>query len=126
MTDIRLQSLREIARFFGICSCLTSTALWIVSLFLNPYGTNGRTAGSYVIVALMVGFAGIGAYLSWAARPVGMDVVFIFSFVPIGFYTLLTPSFFKFIGVANLLFLGAALLLHAAASIEKRHRRRSA
>ncbi len=103
----------QAGRSIGLAASGVTGSLWLVFLFFNPYGNRGITAGSYAIAGLMLGLALVGAVAAWKGRPVWMFVVFAFSFVPVGLYTLGVPGPFQWVGVTNILFLVSGLLMLA-------------
>lgn len=103
-----------VARTLGALACGGAIALWLVFLFANPHGQGGRTAGTFFVAATMLALAAAGTVASIAGEPFWMGMVAAVSFCPVGFYVLLTPSVFLWIGVCNLLLLAAAILLHRA------------
>lgn len=102
------------ARALGALACSGAVALWLVFLFANPHGQGGRTAGTFFVAGTMIALAAAGAAASIAGEPLWMGVVAAVSFCPVGFYVLLTPSVFLWIGVCNLLLLVTAVFLHRA------------
>jgi hypothetical protein len=100
-----------VARMLGVGSAATTTLLWCIFLFFNPYSREGSTGGTYVIGALMILLALAAAWGSLTARSWVLVVAFVGSFMPIGLYMLGTPGVFAFIGVANVLYLIAAIVL---------------
>ncbi len=65
-----------------------------------------------MLAALMIVLALAAAWASLNTKPLILLFAFVGSFVPSGFYMLLlTPSPFKWIGVGNLLYLVAGLLM---------------
>lgn len=108
------------ARLSGALACGGAVALWLVFLFANPHGQGGRTAGTFFVAGTMIALAAAGAAASIAGEPLWMGAVAAVSLCPVGFYVLLTPSVFLWIGVCNLLLLAAAVFLYRAA---RRHPR---
>lgn len=104
------------ARTSGALACVGAVALWLVFLFANPHGQGGRSAGTFVVAATMLALAAAGAVASIAGEPLWMGVAAAVSFCPVGFYLLLTPSVFLWIGVCNLVLLVTAVLLYRSRS----------
>lgn len=97
----------KIARTIGMIASAGTAGLYIALVFSNPYTTGSMTLP--IAVMMLLALTGIIAALK--TRPYPMLAVFLASFVPIGFYMLWTPGIFKWIGIFNLLFLLASLLM---------------
>lgn len=67
------------------------------------------TFGSLMILSSVLAAlaAGLGAH-------VGMYLLFVLSFFPVGVYVMLGPGLFQAIGWLNLVYLGCAVLAHRA------------
>lgn len=102
------------ARLSGALACGGAAALWMIFLFANPHGQGGWTAGTPFVAGTMIALTAAGVVASIAGEPLWMGVVSAVSLCPVGFYLLLTPSVFLWIGVCNLILLVAAVLLHRA------------
>jgi hypothetical protein len=104
-----------LGRSVGSAAALSAIALYAVLAFFNPYasspGQGGADGMTYAIVALMVVLALMAAWASLFGKPLVLLLAFLFSFLPFGLYMLGTPGVFFWIGVADLLYLLAALLL---------------
>jgi hypothetical protein len=107
-----------LGRLAGLLAALSAIALYAVLVFFNPYvsspGQGGTDVTTHVVVALMVVLALTAAWASLYGRPLVLVLTFLLSFVPFGLYMLGTPGVFLWIGVADLLYLLAALLLAGA------------
>lgn len=103
------------ARWLGVASSGASAVLWVIFVGANPYAPQGLGPASVGIGCLMVllGLAGVRASLR--QRWGWMYVIFALSFIPEGLYMLGTPGIFRGIGIANLVFLGAAVATQASA-----------
>ncbi len=115
--SVTSQLLLILARLAGLLGALAAAALWIVFMFFNPYASPNQSPdpelGLYVMATMMILLAAAVAWAVVNVKPLILLGAFIGSFVP-GFYVLLTPSIFKWIGVANLLYLVALLLILGA------------
>ena len=98
----------KLTRIAGYLACLGSAILLVVLKFFNPY-TPEIVRSVPVTLMLMLALAGMAASL--AAKPYWMLALAIISFIPIGLYLLGTPGIFRWVGVLNLLFLAAGLLM---------------
>ena len=99
----------KLARLLGVFASLGTLILYVVLVFFNPYN-----AGSLTLpIAAMMFLAVAGLITTWKTKPYWMLAVFLALFVPMGLYMLGTPGLFKWIGVFNLLFWLASLLMVA-------------
>lgn len=110
--------LRRIGRGTGIAGGMVAVALW--GRFVGNVLTNADGGGSPMVAGVMSLLAVLAIGAAWFERPVGLVVVFVMSFVPVGLYLLGTPSLYSGIGIANLLYLVAAALLWLGRRAEKR------
>ncbi len=101
----------NLARITGFLASLGIAILLMVFIFFNPY-TPGMVVTLPIILMLLLALAGMA--VSLAARPFWMLVIAALSFIPTGLYLLGTPGVFRWIGVFNLVFLIAGLLMLAA------------
>jgi hypothetical protein len=104
----------QAGRSIGILSSIATAGAWLVFVFLNPYGHQGFTAGTYGVAALMLGLALIGIVAALNIRPYVMLAVFAVSFFPVGLYASGTPGPFKWVGAFNCLFLVSAVLMRSS------------
>ena len=95
----------RIGRGTGIGGGIVAIALW---------GSFAAAGGSITLTAAMGGLALLAIGSAWFGRPLGLLVAFVMSFVPVGLYLLGTPSIYAGIGLANLLYLAAAVLVFLA------------
>lgn len=106
-----MRSIQKSARLLGVISAGGCLILWAYlgySQLTRPvYGADEtvRTAAVLGLLAL------IGILATLFDRPLLMIVIFLFSFFPIGLYMLGVPSVYRLIGIGNLLYLLAALVL---------------
>ena len=98
-------------RAAGVVAAAAAAILWVVFLFHNPYSApaEGRILlfGSLMLLAsaLSAVAAALGAHLA-------MYLLFVLSFLPVGFYVMLGPGIFQAIGWLNLAYLASAALVH--------------
>ncbi len=108
----------RVGQAVGVVSGVICLGLTAVFLFAHPYGQAGMTSASeWGMVGLAV-LAGGTAVLAYLNRPQWILLTFILSFVPVGFYLLLTPGIFRWVGVAHLGYLAAYFVLTA---VQKRN-----
>ena len=98
-------------RLIAVVSTITVVTLVGIFLFNNPYSTAGVNRDTQWIMTGLVVLSLIASGAAWKKRILILTVCFVVSFVPLGFYLLLTPGIFALIGVAHLGFLLSALLL---------------
>ena len=101
----------NLAHLIVAVSAITVVTLVGIFLFNNPYGTTGMNRGTQWIMSGLVVLSFIAVGAAWKKRILILTVCFVLSFVPLGFYLLLTPGIFALIGVAHLGFLLSASLL---------------
>lgn len=110
-----------LARLIGLAGALSATVLWSIFIFFNPYYSpdQGSDPGPYVKATMMILLA-IAA--SWATTKLEAGVLFLafLASFPIGLYVMLTPSIFKWVGVCNLAYLVALVLILAARPLSPR------
>jgi hypothetical protein len=97
----------NVSRILGILTSLGALVLYVVLAFFNPYSPGGLT----LPVSLMMLVAIAGAAAAYFMRPYWMLVLFAISFVPIGLYMLGTPGIFRLIGIFDLFYLLAGILM---------------
>jgi hypothetical protein len=98
------------ARVLGFGAALTTSVLWYWLLF-DPASQGAITGGAYVVGAIMISLALLVVWGVFTLKPWTLLLAFVGSFVPIGLYTLRLPGSFRFVGVANLVYLFAAMLM---------------
>jgi hypothetical protein len=113
----------QLGQALAIGSCIAAAGLYVVMLFFNPYA---QTPGpmdpprnpAVPTIMLLLQFAGSVAA---ASRSVTIAyLLFVAMFFPVGWYTTILPTFFRWIGFSNLAFLLGIVLIHVAAVVEKR------
>lgn len=121
-----LRLIVNIARWAGVLAALGTFAFYLIFNFANPHGNQGYTAEAFANSLLMMALALGGALVAGFANPYLMLIAFALLFYPIGLYFFLTPGVFRWIGIFELLYLGAALVIlsaHIAVILERRTRR---
>lgn len=108
----------KITRLIGMLASLGTLGLYTVLVFFNPYRAGSLTAP----IMLMLLLAAVGFLVAWKTNPYLMLVVFLTSFIPVGFYLLGTPGLFRWIGVLNVLYGLVGLGLVAEFWVVKRRR----
>jgi len=94
----------------GLIASLGTLVFWFILLFINPYGGKIEL-DSLVPISFMVILALIGLFSSLRLKSTVMFAVFILSFIPFGYYMLLTPGIFKWIGIFSAMYLPSAILM---------------
>ena len=97
-------------RACGAFSAAVVLGLTAIFFLRDPYSPEALTSGTLVmgLMALLAFVAGVSALTK---RPGLLLFVFVFSFVPVGTYLIVTPGVFRWIGVAQLGYLVAAVCL---------------
>jgi len=102
-----------LGRLVGLLAALSAITLYAMLVFFNPYVSSPDQDGA-AMTYVMVVLALTAAWASLYGKPLVLLLAFVLSFVPFGLYMLGTPGAFFWIGVADLLYLFAALLLVGA------------
>ncbi|MBI5825472.1 MAG: hypothetical protein HZB18_15695 [Chloroflexi bacterium] len=105
----------KISRIAGLLTLSGIIGLYIILVFFNPYAAEGMTLP--IMAMMLLAFLGVIATLK--ASPHIMFAISLALFVPIGFYMAGTPGIFKWIGILNLLFAAASLLMWKAQPIKE-------
>jgi len=109
---------RMIGSMIGVAGGVVCAGLAAVFLFANPYASPltspfaDRTTTATIVIVSALGGAGVLAAIAamrgaWRA----LIVLFVVSFLPFGFYFMLTPGIFHWIGFAQLGYLASAALV---------------
>lgn len=109
----------KVARLIGMLASLGVLGLYLVYVFFNPYSPGSLTLPIVVMLTLAL----VGALAAWWAKPYFMLAVFLVAFIPMGLYTLGTPGLFKWIGILQLIFLLASVLMAAEPVLLKLRRK---
>ncbi|HVN53871.1 MAG TPA: hypothetical protein VMT46_06030 [Anaerolineaceae bacterium] len=99
------------AKAIGVIASIAAIILWIefiITIQQNPLIVTRET---WLIGIVMIILAVAGGATALAGRPFGMILVFVVSFFPVGVYLLGVPSIFRLIGIADLFWLMAGILL---------------
>lgn len=111
-------------RILGSVSAIGAAVLWALLTYRNPYA--GAADDSQALMGmLMIGASAVAAAAGAAGAHLAMYILFFVLFVPIGFYVMLSGGLFSFIGVCNLLYLAAAVLVHRSVAVARRGGARS-
>ncbi len=100
----------KLGQFVGIVSGSIAAILWMMSLW-SPDTSFTFNIGSTAVVLLMVILAIIIIVASLKAHATVMVVVFGISFFPIGLYVLGIPHWIQWVGLANIGYLLASVLI---------------
>ncbi len=110
-----------LGRVVGSVSAIGAAALWALLTYRNPYA--GAANDSQALMGmLMIGASAVAAAAGAAGAHLAMYILFFVLFVPIGFYVMLSGGIFTLIGVCNLLYLAAAVLVHRGVALGRRGR----
>ena len=110
----RQKLLLNIACLIAAASALTVVTLVGIFLFDNPYSVAGINLSTRWIMSILVVLSLVAVSAVWQQKTLIVAICFAVSFVPVGFYLLLTPGIFALVGVAHLGLLLCALLLARA------------
>jgi len=96
-------------RAVGLGSAAATLVLLALFRFANPYATPPPEA-TFPLVVLAV-LALVATLASLVGRPIALGVAFALSFYPIGFNFLMSGNLFALVGIAQLGYLAASILL---------------
>ncbi len=109
-------------RLVGFGAALCAFGLWVVFFVGDARALEqdfGITTGTLVVDAVMATLALVAAWASFRPAPLVLVAVSAVSFLPVGFYTLLLPGYFSWIGICNLSCLAAGLLMAVCARLAR-------
>lgn len=113
-TDIQSKTggyglLYELGQIIGVVSGIAASMLWMLSIW-DPASGFSFSYASFAVVLVMTLIAIFAVIASIKGHSTVLIVLFAISFFPIGLYVLAVPHWLKWVGLANLGFLVAALL----------------
>jgi hypothetical protein len=91
-----------------------ATTLWLLFLFRNPYARGSLTDAELLFGMLAVAASALAAVAAALGAHLGMYLLFFILFMPAGATTILSGGLFQAIGWLELLYLGAAVMVHRA------------
>lgn len=98
-------------RWVGVACGLAMPLLWGLLAIRALESENGLRPGTVAVATAAVTLSLLGAFASWRARPGWMLASALLSFVPVGFYLLLTVGATQIIGALQLTLMAAAALI---------------
>ena len=101
---------RYAGKFIGAASGVVACGLWLWVL-ATPQDTFVRAAVHIAVGALMMLLALFAVIASLRGHGLGLVIIFIVSFFLVGGYLLGIPHWLRWVGVANLGFLAAGLMI---------------
>ena len=101
----------SLAYFIGLTAAGLTIILYGVLLFFNPYVSQPATMETYWVAAIMILLALLVVWAILNHMPGLIFLAFLASFFPVGLYMLGTPGLFMGIGICNLLYLTAGILM---------------
>lgn len=105
------------ARVVALLCGLAIFALVAIFMVRNPYDAEGITTSSRLVMVGIFLLAWVSMLAAWYEKLPVLAASFVLAFIP-GFYLLLTPGVFRFIGVAQLGFLVSAWLIRRSRRTE--------
>ena len=121
-----VRTLLALARLVGFGAALCAFVLWVV-IFIGEARVLGRdfdiTPATLVQDAIMATLALVAAWASLRSASLVLIVVSVVSFVPVGFYLMLLGDYFGWIGVCNMLWLAAGVLMAVCGWVARVERR---
>jgi len=101
----------KIGFWLGLASSAAQLFLWLILAYRDRFYPMQITPDTWMVNTRMIGLA-LGEILAaWLRKPLLMLIIFLVSFYPVGFYMLGVPSLFRWIGISNLFYLAAILIL---------------
>ena len=105
--------MRAAGRILSTCAALGALVLWGLFLFGNPYAPRAQ-GRALTFGGLMALSAAVSAAAAVRGAHLGMYLLFLVSFFPVGAASLSGPGIFSAIGWLNLAYLAGAVLVHRA------------
>jgi hypothetical protein len=102
--------LYKLGQIVGITSGIAAAMLWMLSIW-DPASGFSFSYASFAVVLVMTLIAIFAVIASIKGHGTVLIVLFAISFFPIGLYVLAVPYWLRWVGLANLGFLVAALLI---------------
>jgi hypothetical protein len=106
------QDMSNLGRVIGTLSAIGAAILWALLTYRNPYAGAANDAQA-LMGMLLIGASAVSGAAAASGAHLAMYILFFVLFVPIGFYVMLSGGLFSLIGVCNLVYLGAAVLVHS-------------
>lgn len=94
----------------GVASALISALTLSVLIASNWQSSSSGNSTLFILICIGL-LSLVAAYASFAKRPYILITAFVLSFVPVGFYLVLSPSWARIAGLAQLGYPVAAWLL---------------
>ncbi|AHF09594.1 MULTISPECIES: hypothetical protein [Dehalobacter] len=112
----RIQSnyYQKVGALFGICGSVISITLWVFIIF---FAKGQHTSKLYIITQILPGIVGI---VSSVLKKVWPLIIVFLILLPLGLYMTMTPSIFRYFGLALAFYLFSIILLLAGNRIRKK------
>ncbi len=101
----------RLGRVAGVIVAGAAVTLWVISLFFNPYSPDAQGGALLLGVTMILGTSVAGLAAGRGAH-LGMYLLFLVLFCPVGLYVMFLPGLFQAIGWLDLAYLGCAVLIH--------------
>jgi hypothetical protein len=110
----------KLARLLGLLSTITILILWGLLAYRTQFYSLSVTDGTWLLIALMLVLAAAGLLVTLLDKPYPMLIFASISFFPVGLYLLGVPNACRLIGVADLTFLFASLIMLSQRNVWQR------
>lgn len=102
-----------VGRSVGVSAAVLAAAGWFIFVFRHPSAPPAEGVSLLIGVTMTLACViGVGAAVRSAH--IGMYLLFLVSFLPMGLQTLQSPGVFQIIGWCNLVYLASAVCIHAS------------
>lgn len=102
----------RLGQLTGIVAGVVSCVLWMAALW-DPASTFSFKPASMLVVFLMIVIALLVVIASYKKNSTALLVMFFVAFLPIGLYVIAIPHWIRWVGLADLGYLAAGLLLRS-------------
>lgn len=103
--------LREVGRIVGVLGSIGTVAACVALASSWLRMTQPPGSPSFVVLTILLALAGLGGLAAWRRNALWVLICFGVSFLPVGFYLLLTPGLGRWVGMLQLSQLLSAILL---------------
>ncbi len=102
-----------VARGVGVSASVLAAVGWLVFMFRHPSAPPAEGVSLLIGITMTIAcIVAVGAAVRGAH--IGMYLLFLVSFLPMGLQTLSSPGVFQAIGWCNLVFLASAVCIHVS------------
>ena len=103
--------LRKVGRVVGVLGSLGIGVACVALAFSWLWMTEAPGFASFLVLTILLALAVLGGMAAWRRKALWVLILFGISFVPVGFYLLMTPGLGRWVGMLQLSQLLSAILL---------------